>query len=136
MKKTLFLICACTVLFAVAILCTACSGDVRNVNLSRDSLSSETWLEVEKKEVVKICMDAKVRVWDNAPNTEVLNDSCLKGGDYHVSLKEFDDSLAPYWKWISYGYYEPGHQGYGAGFRLVRNIGNNVKWKYSRRNKK
>jgi len=62
--------------------------------------------------------------------------SCLKGGDYHVSLKEFDDSLAPYWKWISYGYYEPGHQGYGAGFRLVRNIGNNVKWKYSRRNTK
>jgi len=78
MKKTLFLICTCTVLFAVAILCTACSDDVRNVNLSRDSLSSETWLEVEKNEVVKICMDAKVRVWDNAPNTEVLNDSCLK----------------------------------------------------------
>ena len=78
MKKTLFLICACTVLFAVAILCTACSDDVRNVNLSRDSLSSQTWLEVEKNEVVKICMDAKVRVWDNAPNTEVLNDSCLK----------------------------------------------------------
>ena len=78
MKKTLFLICACTVLFAVAILCTACSDDVRNVNLSRDSLSSETWLEVEKNEVVKICMDSKVRVWDNAPNTEVLNDSCLK----------------------------------------------------------
>jgi len=78
MKKTLFLICACTVLFAVAILCTACSGDVRNVNLSRDSLSSETWLEVEKNEVVKICIDTKVRVWDNAPNTKVLNDSCLK----------------------------------------------------------
>ena len=78
MKKTLFLICACTVLFAVAILCTACSDDVRDVNLSRDSLSSETWLEVKKNEVVKICMDAKVRVWDNAPNTEVLNDSCLK----------------------------------------------------------
>jgi formylglycine-generating enzyme required for sulfatase activity len=55
--------------------------------------------------------------------------SCLKGGDYHVSLEDgSDDTLSPYWKWISYGYYEPGHQGYGAGFRLIRNIGNNAKW--------
>lgn len=57
--------------------------------------------------------------------------SCLKGGDYHVSLEDgFDDTLSPYWKWISYGYYEPGHPGYGAGFRLIRNIGNNAKWTY------
>ena len=57
--------------------------------------------------------------------------SCLKGGDYHVSLEDgSDDTLSPYWKWISYGYYEPGHQGYGAGFRLIRNIGNNAKWTY------
>ncbi len=55
--------------------------------------------------------------------------SCLKGGDYHVSLEDgFDDTLSPYWKWINYGYYEPGHPGYGAGFRLIRNIGNNAKW--------
>jgi formylglycine-generating enzyme required for sulfatase activity len=55
--------------------------------------------------------------------------SCLKGGDYHVSLEDgFDDTLSPYWKWIDYGYYEPGHPGYGAGFRLIRNIGNNAKW--------
>lgn len=57
--------------------------------------------------------------------------SCLKGGDYHVSLEDgSDDTLSPYWKWINYGYYEPGHQGYGAGFRLIRNIGNNAKWTY------
>lgn len=64
--------------------------------------------------------------------------SCLKGGDYHVSLDEdgFYETFRPYWKWINYGYYDPGSQGYGAGFRLVRNIGNNVKWKYSRPNKK
>ena len=55
--------------------------------------------------------------------------SCLKGGDYHVSLEDgFNDTLSPYWKWISYGYYEPGYPGYGAGFRLIRNIGNNAKW--------
>ena len=78
MKKTLFLICACTVLFAVAILCTACSDDVRNVNLSRDSLSSETWFEVEKNETVEICFDAKVRAWETSLDTEILSDSCLK----------------------------------------------------------
>ncbi|OWV24057.1 hypothetical protein B7982_06200 [Fibrobacter sp. UWB2] len=55
--------------------------------------------------------------------------SCLKGGDYHVSLEDgFDDTVSPYWKWINYGYYEPGHPGNGAGFRLIRNIGNNAKW--------
>ena len=56
--------------------------------------------------------------------------SCLKGGNYHVVLKESDFSLTehPYWKWINYGYYEPGYPGYGAGFRLIRNIGNNAKW--------
>ena len=61
-----------------ALFCSACSDDVRDVNLTCDSLGAETWLEVEKNEVVKICIDSKVRVWDNAPNTEVLNDSCLK----------------------------------------------------------
>ena len=61
-----------------ALFCSACSDDVRDVNLCRDSLGAETWLEVEKNETIKICIDSKVRVWDNAPNTEVLNDSCLK----------------------------------------------------------
>ena len=61
-----------------ALFCSACSDDVRDVYLSRDSLGAETWLEMEKNETIKICIDSKVRVWDNAPNTEVLNDSCLK----------------------------------------------------------
>ena len=101
MKKTLLLICACTVLFAVAILCTACSGDVRNVNLSRDSLSSETWLEVEKNETVQICLDSKVKVWETSLNIEILNDSCLKFqvpeliGIYPINLK-FPDSDSVY----------------------------------------
>ena len=56
--------------------------------------------------------------------------SCVKGGSYNVSKDEkgFGETGFPYWKWINYGYYEPGHQGQGAGFRLIRNIGNNAKW--------
>ena len=56
--------------------------------------------------------------------------SCVKGGSYNVSKDEkgFGETGFPYWKWIDYGYYEPGHPGYGAGFRLIRNIGNNAKW--------
>ena len=100
MKKTLLLVCACAVLFAVAILCTACSGDVRNVNLSRDSLSSETWLEVEKNDSLNICIDSKVRTWETSLDTEVLNDSCLKIqvptliGVYPINVKFFDSDSA------------------------------------------
>jgi len=74
-NKILILVAA---LSLVAILCTACSDDVRNVNLSRDSLSSETWLEVEKNETVKICIDAKVSAWETSLDTEILSDFCLK----------------------------------------------------------
>jgi len=78
MKKTLLLICVCAVLFVVAILCTACSDKVRYIALNRGSLNAETWLEVEKNEVVKICMDSKVSAWETTLKTEVLGESCLK----------------------------------------------------------
>ena len=83
MKKTLLLVCACAVLFAVAILCTVCSDDnfgkvQRTINLHRDSLNAETWLEVEKNETVKICIDSKVRSWETSLDTKILRESCLK----------------------------------------------------------
>ena len=83
MKKTLLLVFVCAVLFAVAILYTACSDDnlsivQRSIDLHRDSLSAETWLEVEKNENVKICFDSKVRAWETSLDTKILNDSCLK----------------------------------------------------------
>ena len=78
MKKTLLLVCVCTALFAVAILCTACSDKVRYIALNRGSLKAETWLEVEKNETVKICIDAKVREWETSLNTKETNDYCLK----------------------------------------------------------
>jgi Uncharacterized conserved protein len=51
---------------------------VKKVILNRDQLSTETWLEVEKNETVKICIDSKVRTWETSLDSEVLNDSCLK----------------------------------------------------------
>ncbi len=56
----------------------SCSDNVKIFDLNRDQLSTETWLEVEKNEVVKICMDSKVRGWETTLDTKILNDSCLK----------------------------------------------------------
>ena len=47
-------------------------------NLFCSSLNAETWLEVEKNETVKICMDSKVRTWETSLASEILNASCLK----------------------------------------------------------
>ena len=59
-----------------------------------------------------------------------LQPSCLKGGEYRVSLHHrFGKAdIFPYWKKITYGYWKTGTVMSG-GFRLIRNIGNNVKWK-------
>ena len=49
----------------------------KKFNLNRESLGAETWLEVEKNETVKICLDSKVKIWETSLDTEILNDSCL-----------------------------------------------------------
>ena len=55
--------------------------------------------------------------------------TCLKGGDNHVKKDENSFGLDPYWKDINYGYYKDNYVGGSpAGFRLIRNIGNNVRW--------
>ena len=69
------------------LLCTACSNDTpykadlsqiqRTIDISRDSLSNELWLEVEKNEVIKLCLDSKVRTWETKLHSKNLNDSCL-----------------------------------------------------------
>ena len=69
------------------LLCTACSDDAqykadlsqiqRTIDISRDSLSKELWLEVEKNEVIKLCLDSKVRTWETKLHSKNLNDSCL-----------------------------------------------------------
>ena len=96
---------------AAIILCIACSDKEpsaeellnnaqRNVVLHRDSLGSETWLEVEKNESVKICIDSKVRMWETSLNSKVQNDYCLKFqaptliGVYQIHVKFFDNDSA------------------------------------------
>ena len=52
--------------------------------------------------------------------------SCRKGGEYYVSL---DDEIGyPNWREFNYGHFHIGQSGAEAGFRLIRNIGNNAKW--------
>ena len=78
MKKNLRLVVICFALIVCSLFCTSCSDDLKNIDLKRDSLSSETWLEVEKNDSLKICIDSKVRTWETSLDTEILNDSCLK----------------------------------------------------------
>ena len=69
------------------LLCTACSDDAqykadlsqiqRTIDIARDSLSNELWLEVEKNEVIKLCLDRKVRSWETKLHSKNLNDSCI-----------------------------------------------------------
>jgi formylglycine-generating enzyme required for sulfatase activity len=63
---------------ACSLFCTGCSDKEKYIALDRTSLKAETWLDVEKNETVKICIDSKVRTWETSLDNEVLNDSCLK----------------------------------------------------------
>jgi formylglycine-generating enzyme required for sulfatase activity len=49
----------------------------RTFEVRRDSLRNELWLEVEKNEIVKICVDGPVVAWETSLNSNVFNDSCL-----------------------------------------------------------
>ena len=86
----IFLCMACT------LFCTACSDREKYIVLNRSSLNAETWLEVEKNETVKICIDSKVQVWNTTLDSIVLGESCLKVrvptliGVYPINVKFFD----------------------------------------------
>ena len=49
----------------------------RSFDVSSNSLRKELWLEVEKNEVVKVCIDKKVKEWETKLDSKKLNDSCL-----------------------------------------------------------
>ena len=49
----------------------------RTFDVNRDSLRKELWLEVEKNEIVKICVDMPVVAWETSLKSSILNDSCL-----------------------------------------------------------
>ncbi len=49
----------------------------RTFNVSRDSLRKELWLEVEKNEFVRICVDTTVVAWETSLKAIISSDSCL-----------------------------------------------------------
>ena len=49
----------------------------RTISVSRDTLSKENWFEVEKNEIVKICIDKKIKKWKTSLKAAISNDSCL-----------------------------------------------------------
>ncbi len=49
----------------------------RTFDVNRDTLDKENWLEVEKNEFVKICVDGPVVAWETSLNSSILNDTCL-----------------------------------------------------------
>ena len=85
---------------ACSLFCTACSDKEKYIALDRTSLKAETWLEVEKNETVKICLDSKVHTWETSLDNEVLNDSCLKIqiptliGVYPINVQFYDTDSA------------------------------------------
>ena len=49
----------------------------KQIDLTIDSLHDEKWLEVEKNEIVKICVDGPIVAWETSLNAVIFNDSCL-----------------------------------------------------------
>ena len=49
----------------------------RTFNVNRDTLNKEKWLEVEKNEIVKICVDAPVVAWETSLKAIISSDLCL-----------------------------------------------------------
>lgn len=49
----------------------------RTFNVSRNTLNKEKWLEVEKNEIIKICVDAPVVAWETSLKAIISSDSCL-----------------------------------------------------------
>ena len=49
----------------------------KTIVLKQDSLNIDTWLELEKNETVKICLDTRVLVWETSLTSSLISDSCL-----------------------------------------------------------
>ena len=95
LKITISVLCM-LLCMACTLFCTACSDREKYIVLNHSSLNAETWLEVEKNETVKICIDSKVQVWNTTLDSIVLGESCLKVrvptliGVYPINVKFFD----------------------------------------------
>lgn len=49
----------------------------RIIDIQQDSSNKELWQEVEKNEIIKLCIDKKVLAWETSLNSQIENDSCL-----------------------------------------------------------
>ena len=49
----------------------------RKIDVSRDSLYNDFWLEVEKSEFVQVCVNSSVIAWETSLESNIDNDSCL-----------------------------------------------------------
>ena len=49
----------------------------RTFNVNRDTLNKEKWLEVEKNEIVKICIDTTFVAWETSLKAIISSYSCL-----------------------------------------------------------
>lgn len=49
----------------------------RTINIKKNLLSDNLWLEVDKNEIIKICIDHKVAAWETSLNSTISSDSCL-----------------------------------------------------------
>ena len=49
----------------------------RIIDVKRDTLSKANWIEVEKNEIVKICVDEPVVAWETSLKAIISSDSCL-----------------------------------------------------------
>ncbi len=45
-------------------------SEQKKIYLNSDKISAETWLEVEKNETIKICINSKVLEWKTSLNTK------------------------------------------------------------------
>lgn len=53
------------------------NAPLRIIDLKQDSLKEKIWIELEKYERAKICIDEKVIAWETSINSKISNDSCL-----------------------------------------------------------
>ena len=49
----------------------------RTIDINRNSISNNEWIEVDKNETIKICINNKVTAWETYLNSNIINDSCL-----------------------------------------------------------
>ncbi|MBQ3944259.1 MAG: hypothetical protein II670_01445 [Alphaproteobacteria bacterium] len=66
--KLIFLLIAACIAFALA---------DKKVDLTTDSLNQEIWIEAEKTETIRICLNRRVQTWETSLKTVILNDSCV-----------------------------------------------------------